>query len=374
MAPTDPPLHTRLLVPRPVSFFQKRKSFRGTRLAEASQINNLCANQRSSDGKDFLVGALVISIGTGFGLLLALLFWWSWTRFWWWTQPREGTEFSSLDDLRAAMIQRDGRDVKSDGSLSLRSIVQPHPRDDIIYTLRPNLSVRFQGVDVRTNSKGMRYKEVEVSKPKETLRIALMGDSFTFGWGVREEESFASLLEALLSKTIVGKKIEVLNFGIPGYSTFQEVALYKELASKFSPDLALFFVVDNDFGFPFFIKGDTLTPVSKENSEEARKSGMLETIDANKALTRLYNSLSVPLLLAINPSHSYDSVRQKLWVLKKIPGIQELRLRERMKAIIEERRIDPKDLTLSHDPHPSPLKHQLLAEILSERLSGYLKE
>jgi hypothetical protein len=47
-------------VPRPVSFFHKRNIFRGTRLAKASQINNLCANQRSSNGKDFLVGALVV--------------------------------------------------------------------------------------------------------------------------------------------------------------------------------------------------------------------------------------------------------------------------------------------------------------------------
>jgi hypothetical protein len=39
-------------------FFQKkRNNFRGTGLAKASQINNLCANQRSSNGKDFLVGA-----------------------------------------------------------------------------------------------------------------------------------------------------------------------------------------------------------------------------------------------------------------------------------------------------------------------------
>jgi hypothetical protein len=45
-------------VPRPVSFFQERNNFRGTRLAKASQINNLCANQRSSNEKGLLVGAL----------------------------------------------------------------------------------------------------------------------------------------------------------------------------------------------------------------------------------------------------------------------------------------------------------------------------
>jgi hypothetical protein len=47
------------LVPRPASFFQKRTNFRDTPIAKASQIINLCANQRSSNGKAFLVGALV---------------------------------------------------------------------------------------------------------------------------------------------------------------------------------------------------------------------------------------------------------------------------------------------------------------------------
>jgi uncharacterized membrane protein len=39
---------------------KKERIFEALGLAEASQINNLCANQRSSDGKDFLVGALVL--------------------------------------------------------------------------------------------------------------------------------------------------------------------------------------------------------------------------------------------------------------------------------------------------------------------------
>jgi uncharacterized protein (TIGR03503 family) len=52
-------LRNESLVLQPVSFFQKINNFRGTRLAKASQINNLCANQRASNGKDFLVGALL---------------------------------------------------------------------------------------------------------------------------------------------------------------------------------------------------------------------------------------------------------------------------------------------------------------------------
>jgi hypothetical protein len=41
-------------------FSIKETIFEALGLAKASQINNLCANQRSSNGKDFLVGALVL--------------------------------------------------------------------------------------------------------------------------------------------------------------------------------------------------------------------------------------------------------------------------------------------------------------------------
>jgi Lipopolysaccharide-assembly len=47
------------LVPRPVNFFQKRNNHRGSRLAKASQINNLCANHRYSHRKSLSSGALV---------------------------------------------------------------------------------------------------------------------------------------------------------------------------------------------------------------------------------------------------------------------------------------------------------------------------
>ena len=71
---------------------------------------------------------------------------------------------------------------------------------------------------VRINSKGLRDREFDYKKEKDTYRIGVFGDSFTFGEGVQNNETYPKLLENLLTAdqqlSVLGKKIEVLNFGI----------------------------------------------------------------------------------------------------------------------------------------------------------------
>ena len=101
----------------------------------------------------------------------------------------------------------------------------------------------------------MRGPERSIDKPDNTYRIALLGDSFAFGWKVEQEKIFANILEQTLNELTGGNpKVEVLNFGVPGYSTFQEVAHFEESGIEFDPDAVLVFFIDNDFGLPFFIK------------------------------------------------------------------------------------------------------------------------
>ena len=59
----------------------------------------------------------------------------------------------------------------------------------------PQASCVLMGVDVNINSKSLRDYEYAYTKPKDVYRILVLGDSFTFGWGVPFENTFSKVLE-----------------------------------------------------------------------------------------------------------------------------------------------------------------------------------
>ena len=80
-------------------------------------------------------------------------------------------------------------------------------------------------------------------KEKKAPRIAVLGDSVSFGFNVPYENSYVALLEARLG-------VEILNFSVPGYSTFQQY--YDLVASEqYCPDLIVWQVQANDLVEPF---------------------------------------------------------------------------------------------------------------------------
>ena len=60
-------------------------------------------------------------------------------------------------------------------------------------------------VQVKINSKGLRDNEYPYEKPDDTYRILMLGDSFTFGYGVNIEDTMAKVLEENLNKKIFKK-------------------------------------------------------------------------------------------------------------------------------------------------------------------------
>jgi hypothetical protein len=296
----------------------------------------------------------------------------------------KGTEFGSIADLRKAMTDEGDSSpspLESDAAkTSLRALVRSNSDDKIIYTLKPNLDITFMRARVKTNSCGMRSPERPVEKPKDTYRIALLGDSFAFGWGVEQEETFAQVLENTLNRVAGQKKrVEVLNFGVPGYSTFQEVALFEEIGLDFNPDAVLVYFVQNDFGLPFFIrdidgKGGILSSLKfvelgkklfnpNEMNQKIWKMGL----DPNRALSRLATvtgERGIPAYIAINPSKSLKKDQSRLHVLKERTIIA-IPLKDPLKEYQTRHGISNEELVLSFDPHPSPLRHKILGSILA---------
>ncbi len=94
-----------------------------------------------------------------------------------------------------------------------------------------------------TNSHGFRDRERSPEKPAGTVRIGVLGDSVTLGRGVPLEQSHPAVLEQLLSQEL---DVEVLNFGVGGYNTDQEVEIYARRGRRFDPDLLILAYVLND--------------------------------------------------------------------------------------------------------------------------------
>lgn len=114
---------------------------------------------------------------------------------------------------------------------------------------RPNVDIELMGVNVKTESHGLRdHKERTYEKAPGTYRIMVLGDSITFGWGASYEKTFSRLLEKSLNANppLPGRTFEVLNTGVGNSNTSMEVEYYKTEGVKFNPDLVIMAWFIND--------------------------------------------------------------------------------------------------------------------------------
>ena len=102
----------------------------------------------------------------------------------------------------------------------------------------------FQG-EVATNEWGMRDRNRTRENPDHHLRIALLGDSVIEGVHVKPDEVMNIRMEGLLNSKGY-RNAEVLNFGVEGIGTTQELMIYKERVRQFQPDIVVLLFVYND--------------------------------------------------------------------------------------------------------------------------------
>ncbi|HET9905173.1 MAG TPA: SGNH/GDSL hydrolase family protein [Anaerolineales bacterium] len=94
---------------------------------------------------------------------------------------------------------------------------------------------------VRINETGLRDRQRLYKRQGNGERIMVLGDSFAWGYGVEESERFSQLLEKSL-------EVEVINAGVSGYSTDQELLWYKNEGIKYDTDLVILVIAGNDVG------------------------------------------------------------------------------------------------------------------------------
>ena len=122
----------------------------------------------------------------------------------------------------------------------------------------PNAHANYTGVPISINSLGLRGDEVAIPKPTGTFRILGVGDSITFGHGVRLEDTFLKVLERRLNEN--AKEVihyEVLNAGSPGGGLGDYDRFLETKAAQLQPDMVLVGLALNDI--LIYREGDSLS-------------------------------------------------------------------------------------------------------------------
>src|SRR5262245_26405828 len=98
----------------------------------------------------------------------------------------------------------------------------------------------------KSNSLGFRDREHSLEKPPGAYRIVVIGDSITMGLQIDDhtEDVYTNVLESALTRG--GRDVEVINFGVSGYNTQQEVHTLADKGIQFKPDLVILAYCIND--------------------------------------------------------------------------------------------------------------------------------
>ena len=300
------------------------------------------------------------------------------------------------------------------------------PADDaaLVYSLAPDLEIEVAGVPFRTNGTGFRDRPFPGHLSPKELRVAVVGDSLTAGFGVREEEAFPRLLETTAAGLArPGQGPRVLNLGVPGYNLEQQAALVELSIARYRPRLVLLCLFVNDMENPFLARGDDgqlgmpqsglaaaggfsprgwlrassyfyrflgtrwdrllrLTGARPDEAEDQRRryARLWSDPDQRQRLRRVllrsrevvgdagdHRRLAVvllPALFQLMGDHPEDDPVRAA-VTRTCTGL-DIPLIDLLLPLAGE--VDPTRLYLPDDPHPSPEGHQRFAELITEGL------
>lgn len=124
------------------------------------------------------------------------------------------------------------------------------PDSPLEYALYPGVSRenRIPATDVtwhyQINSDGFRGDNFDPEADRKP--VLFVGDSYTFGWGVDQDEVLTEAVKRVLVKPPYKLEIDAYNLGVPGYNTAQEYYLLNQVVDRYAPALVVLGYVIND--------------------------------------------------------------------------------------------------------------------------------
>ena len=145
---------------------------------------------------------------------------------------------------------------------------------------------------LKLNSHGLRGPEISENKGNE-YRILSLGESSTFAGRSPYKNCYSALLEKLLGR-INGRKVRVINAGVPGYTLFQGYQYLIHRGLEFKPDAVLLYFGYNDFLPVSYLENRTTQEGRGLNDRELferRKVSGRRTHDVLMEKSHLYRGL-----------------------------------------------------------------------------------
>ncbi len=118
---------------------------------------------------------------------------------------------------------------------------------NLFWKLRPSQVITsrfFENNEFKINSFGLRGEEIP--KQSDKIRIVGLGNSCTFGWRTPENEIYLRQLEKLINSDTALPQVEIINAGVPGYTSFQGQKFFTDHISTLNPDIVLMMFGWND--------------------------------------------------------------------------------------------------------------------------------
>lgn len=284
----------------------------------------------------------------------------------------------------------------------------------VLFEPRASFDGFSEGTRIHTNSRGLRERELPLAKAAGVRRVIFLGDSVTFGPGVRDEEPFPRLVETALNASGAGP-IETVNTGVVGYNTIQEQARLESAGLPYQPDVVVLTFVVNDMLETFSIFDHQYEPTGllagmkvwlRRNSnlyrftqdiywrvgQEARRAreGPTEPLRKRDRLEERLATLhqivqqthaaGASFVLVLYPDNLDDPVSPG-------PSGERLTMREELTRFAAREGVPVVDLTaalgdvrdprarqyrLREDPHPSVEGHRVIAEALVRPVTAAL--
>ena len=160
--------------------------------------------------------------------------------------------------------------------------------------------------EFKLNSDGIRDENIPVEKSADVFRILMIGPSWVFGWGVESEHSVPAQLGKFLAQRY-GKRVEVINAGVPTQWILKNLLFYLRTTHKYRPDMIIH-MQSQDFGFQ----------IIEDLNEIFWDSTLTTTVD--KFFVKIYRTLvSIPLIgKAYLPYFTLERLRRASIIREKL--------------------------------------------------------